>query len=269
MTLHLSAFTSCCVDYYPQAGSSFPGGNSLNVAAVWKRLSPDSRVSVITCLGNDENGDLVHSFIKQRNIASGHVYRREGKTATNQLRVDEHGERFGIEGTWNGGVYETFRLSDDDWNFVAHQDIVAIPGNNPNFQEMLKRKSDDMFLAVDYLDVLNNVPLRDSIAYTDIAFISSTPDTLDDFRELAVSTEKLLIVSMGAHGSRAFFEGSEYRQPALPVETVVDTTGCGDAYLAAFSLDYFLYRDIKKAMHAGASAAADVLTGWSGAGIRL
>ena len=267
--MNLTALTPCCVDYYPQLGRSFPGGNSLNVAAVWKQLSPDAAVSVITCLGNDESGDSVLSFLTERNIDTSRVYRCEGTTATNQLRVDEHGERFGIEGTWSGGVYETFHLSDDDWKFVSRQDIVAVPGNNPNFKEMLAQKADKQFLVVDYLDVLNNVPVEDSIAYTDIAFISSQPSMLDAFRKLAVATKKLLVVSMGAHGSRAFYDGNEYSQSAFPVKKVVDTTGCGDAYLAAFSLYYFKHRDIQKAMYTGASAAADVLTGWSGAGIVL
>jgi sugar/nucleoside kinase (ribokinase family) len=97
--LMLLAMTPCCVDFYPQIGKSFRGGNSLNVAAMWKKLEPKVNVSVITCLGNDENGGRILRFLEQKNIDTSSVYISEGTTACNQLRVDDQAERYGIEGT--------------------------------------------------------------------------------------------------------------------------------------------------------------------------
>lgn len=265
--MNLTALTPCCVDYYPQLDKSFMGGNTLNLATMWKKKSPKANISVITCLGNDENGKRILKHFENIQIDTSRVYIKEGKTANNQLRVDEFGERFGIEGTWDGGVYETFLLSEDDWEFVSKQDVVAIPGNNPNFQEMIKRKNPNQLLSVDFLDIENKLVLEDTVEYTDIAFITATKELLPKYENISKEKGKLIVVTLGAEGSYAFLNGKIYFQEALPIDKVIDTTGCGDAYQAAFALSYYKYKSIPKAMLAGAEAALEVLQVWGGVGL--
>jgi fructoselysine 6-kinase len=267
--LNLLAMTPCCVDYYPQLGKSFMGGNSLNIASMWYKLNPHSNISVITCLGNDMNGKMIIDFLKKTTIDISRVYIREGTTASNKLRVDESGERFGIEGAWQGGVYETFLLSDNDWKWVTHQDIIAIPANNPNFSTMIKKKHNNQMLSVDYLDIENNVPFDETIGFTDIAFITARPNLLSVYQEMAFRLQKLIVVTLGAQGSYAYYNGKSYFQPALSAPKVLDTTGCGDAYQAAFALTYHKTKNIQKSMSDGAYAALQILQGWGGAGIEL
>lgn len=264
--LNLLAMTPCCVDFYPQIGKSFLGGNSLNVASMWKTIEPQNIVSVITCLGNDLNAKMILDFLIKKDINISRVYQRTGITACNQLRVDNDGERFGIEGTWNGGVYETFILSDLDWEYVSEQDIVAIPANNPNFQQMLKKRTNKQLISVDYLDVENHVPINDTVEFTDIAFISANIDLLNKYKDLAYTKEKLIVVTLGAKGSYAFYDNSEFYQPAIEVDKVVDTTGCGDAYQAAFALTFYNTHNIQESMLAGAKSASLILQEWGGAG---
>jgi fructoselysine 6-kinase len=264
--LNFLALTSCCVDYYPQIDKSFMGGNSLNVASMWKRLAPDSNVSVITCLGNDANGKMITDYFKSIGIDISRIYVKEGRTASNKLRVDENGERYGIEGSWDGGVYDSFALSGSDWEWVYQQDIVAMPGNNLNFPEMLQRKHPNQLLSVDYLDVENHIPLEETLDFTDISFITAKTGLLPKYRDLAFSRKKLVVVTLGDQGSYAYHNEETFYQPALPVPKVVDTTGCGDAYQAAFALTYFKTRDIQKSMFAGANAAAQILQAWGGVG---
>jgi len=264
--MNLTALTPCCVDHYPQLQKSFMGGNSLNVASMWKYLNPDANVSVITCLGNDPSGEMIHSYLTKKGIDVSRVYVKEGSTASNQLRVDEHGERFGIEGTWRGGLYETFHLSEDDWTFVAQQDVIAMPANNPNFTEMVKRKHSKQVLVVDYLDVDNTIPIEKTIEYTDIAFITARIGVLKKYQELASASGKLLVVTLGADGSYAFHNNAMYHQSAIPIPYVVDTTGCGDAYQAAFALKYMQTVNITESMNAGAEAASRIAQAWGGVG---
>jgi fructoselysine 6-kinase len=176
------------------------------------------------------------------------------------------GERFGIEGTWQGGLYESFYLSESDWSLVARQDLIAIPANNPNFAEMLRRKTEDQLLAVDYLDIENKIPLMETVESTDIAFITASVELLPQYKKIAFSRKKLIVVTLGAKGSYAFDQGKTYFQPALPVPKVLDTTGCGDAYQAAFALSYYLDNNIEKAMYKGAQAASLILQYWGGVG---
>jgi fructoselysine 6-kinase len=264
--LKLLSLTPCCVDYYPQLNKSFLGGNSLNVAAMWKKLEPKAHVSVITCLGTDANGEVILDFFKKINIDYSRVYIKDGTTATNKLRVDETGERFGIEGAWNGGVYQTFLLSDKDWDWVVKQDIVAMPGNNPNFFEMIKKKHEKQLLSVDYIDTTPDIPFEETFEFTDIAFVPAGKEHLPKYKALAYGKNKLVVLTLGAEGSYAFYHGETFYQPALPVPKVIDTTGCGDAYQAAFALTYFKTRNIKESMHDGAMAATKILAYWGGVG---
>ncbi|MFC2138969.1 PfkB family carbohydrate kinase [Bacteroidota bacterium] len=266
MQNNLLALTPCCVDYYPQINKSFIGGNSLNVASMWHRIDPSLNISVISCLGNDDNGKKIIDYLSEIGIDYSRVYIKEGKTATNKLIVDENGERFGIEGAWEGGVYETFLLSDDDWKWVAQQEIVAMPGNNPNFQTMINKKHKNQLLSVDYLDIENNIPFNDTFEFTDIAFIAARPSLLPKYQKLAFAKNKLVVVTLGVEGSHAYKNGETYFQPALPVANVIDTTGCGDAYQAAFALMYYRSNDIQKSMFAGAKAASEILQYWGGVG---
>lgn len=262
--MKLLALTACCVDYYPQNDLTLCGGNSLNVAAMWKNLDPESLVSVISCLGSDYHGSLIMEFFESAGIDKSHVVIKEGPTTYNQLRVDSEGERFGIEDTWLGGVNEDFLLSWKDWELVKNQDMISIPANNPNFKEMLARKHDKQLLLVDYLDVENGIDPAGTISRTDIACIAGRPAHIPALRELAFSRDKLLLLTMGAEGSVAFYKGQEYRQAAIAVEQVTDTTGCGDAFQATFALNFMKTKRVQSAMKSAAEASSRVVKMWGG-----
>lgn len=48
---------------------------------------------------------------------------------------------------------------------------------------------------------------------------------------------KQVLVKLGSQGSALFIEGEEtIRQPVIPASNVVDTTGAGDTFTAAFAV---------------------------------
>ena len=51
---------------------------------------------------------------------------------------------------------------------------------------------------------------------------------------------------------------------AVKVDTVIDTTGCGDSYHAGFVCSYMLEKDIEKAMNLGSEIAAETLKYYGG-----
>lgn len=83
-------------------------------------------------------------------------------------------------------------------------------------------------------------------------------------RPLAAEVTTPIIITLGAEGSIALIGDRVYTHPAVPVSRVVETTGCGDAYQAAFSVAWFQGGEIKKAMEAGAMAASRVLCHFGG-----
>jgi sugar/nucleoside kinase (ribokinase family) len=60
------------------------------------------------------------------------------------------------------------------------------------------------------------------------------------------------VLTLGAAGSIAIRNGETIAEPALPLEKVIDTTGCGDAFQAGFTAEYIESRDIRKALRKGA-----------------
>lgn len=262
--MKLVALTVCCVDFYPQQGRSFLGGNSLNFVAQACKSGSEYQVSLVAAVGNDEYGSRIIEFIGKQSIPTDHIYQIKGATASNQIINDEAGERFGVPGKWENGVYGSFYLSENDWKYVLNHDVIAMPANNPNFEELLKRAQNKHFIVSDFLDVENKILIEKYIQNVQIAQIAAREEMLDYYRNLADKSGTLLIVTLGSKGSVVFYKGKMTRQEAIAVPKVIDTTGCGDSYLAAFSVEYYKSGNITKSMKAGAIAASKVLQHFGG-----
>lgn len=82
-------------------------------------------------------------------------------------------------------------------------------------------------------------------------------------QQLALKADAQLLITDGANGSWAFSNGDIIIQPCFKVD-VVDTTGCGDAYHAAYA--YALLKDfpLAKRMEFASAFAAIVATHFGG-----
>ncbi len=83
--------------------------------------------------------------------------------------------------------------------------------------------------------------IEEHAPFVDIAFFSAE-DQMDDqeVRErlawLAGLGPRVVVATRGMKGSAAYADGSVWLQPAVPAESVVDTMGAGDSFIAAFLL---------------------------------
>ncbi|MRS02478.1 hypothetical protein EG832_04510 [bacterium] len=248
--MRAACFTVAALDFFPQQNDHFAGGNSLNQAIRLKQLGHDT--SFVGALGVDKNGDRIEKLMLEVGVDLSHTYRIEGKTATNRIFNDEAGERFGVDDAWDGGVYETYILSEEDWEYLLGFDVWVTHANNPNYREALKRKPNNTFMGVDFLHFKEYGLLEDSLDIINIAYFGGTPDMESDLARMARGRSGIVVLTLGAGGSIAFVDDKVYRQQALPVEKVVDTTGCGDAFQAAFTMEYCKTGDVKAALLAGA-----------------
>ena len=69
---------------------------------------------------------------------------------------------------------------------------------------------------------------------------------------------------MGVRGSMCFDGRDFVRCPAFPVEKVVDTTGCGDLFHAAFAIRYLETHDLLECQRFAAATSALKCRGLSG-----
>lgn len=256
--MKIVAFTVLCVDFYKQQNIVKIGGNSLNFATQCRR-DGFTEVSVIGAIGNDEYGRDVNNYLVNNGIDVKHVYVKEGKTASNTILLTEDGERYFPENAWDGGVYETFRLSEKDWEYAFTNDLLAIPGNNINLLECLSRKTLNKFVTVDFLDLRDYDLMERTIPKIDLSFISGYDEVIRFAERYSKEVNGVITVTLGAEGSISFHKGKHTMRKAIDIKNVQDTTGCGDAYQSAYSTTYYVTHDIDRALDAGTHAAARIL----------
>jgi fructoselysine 6-kinase len=245
-----ACFSVAAMDFFPQQNKFYAGGNSLNQAIRFRQLGHES--AFVGALGNDDAGDRLETLLKTKSVDISRLYRLNGHTARNKIINDAVGERYGIDGAWEGGVYEGFKLGDADWEFLSNFDVWSTHANNPNYLSALERKSPAQFMSVDFLHLRDFELLQKSLRVVDIAYFGGTEDMVDDLARIAGENRGLIVLTLGARGSIAFEGDQSYMQPALALEKVIDTTGCGDAFQAGFTADYYSTKDIRSALLAGA-----------------
>ena len=117
--------------------------------------------------------------------------------------------------------------------------------------------------------------IDDILKYTDILVINEheCADLLRAHVEKIVWSEPLhasyshvplpstVIVTRGARGATAYVRGeSPLHQPAIPVTTIIDSSGAGDGFVAGFIQGYLKHKhDLKVALEHGAAYAAKKL----------
>lgn len=261
--MKILAMTAACVDYYPQQDFECVGGNSINFLSQCMRQG-DCELAFLGRVGEDRYGDMVVRHLRAQGYDLTHFAPIPGETAHNRLVNDEHGERFGVPGAWVDGVFGTFRLGERDWEYAREHGVVAMPATDPNFVEAVHRLGRDTRLVVDMMHLRDFGLIRSVAPRVEIMFFAGGRELLPQVEALYRELDKPAVVTMGAGGSAGFYKGRFYEQPALAVECVVDTTGCGDNFQAAFVMNWLRERDMQAALRCGAEAATTVIGHYGG-----
>jgi sugar/nucleoside kinase (ribokinase family) len=260
--MKVACFSVAAMDFFPQQNKHFAGGNSLNQAIRYRQMGHQS--AFVGALGTDEAGDRIAALLQTESVDSSHVHRIHGNTARNQIINDDAGERYGVEGSWDGGVYDNFELGEADWEYISGFDVWSTHVNCPSYLSALERKTSRQFISVDFLHLKEYDLLEKSLRVVDIVYFGGTADMVDDLTRIAKGNRGLLVLTLGAEGSIAFEGDRSYTQKALPIDKVIDTTGCGDAFQSAFTATYFNTKDIRASLLAGAELGRKAASSYGG-----
>lgn len=261
--LKILALGTSCVDVYPQKGIVTPGGEALNIAAQLS-LRTDVQIYLMGLIGRDTYADAVVESIKDLKLDTSHLYQVDGKTAHHVIQIDKQGDRFFESGSWHGGVSADFSFNNNDRALLSEMEAVITTLWEPNLNELLKLKTDnDYLVAVDFNDQRDFAQWEKLIGKIDIFFVSAEQSMKTDFLHRSKTSESIFLLTFGEHGSVAYDDGHVFECPAVTVEHVVDTTGCGDCYLGHFVAEYIKTRDIPLSMKRATQEAAKV-TGYVG-----
>jgi len=261
----------CGIDDYETTGDRLPGGITLNFALQARHAFPaDDSIRIVSALGTDAAAAIVRNALKMSGIDCDFTT-VEGKTPVQHIAIEANGERRFIG--YEAGVLERFRpraaqlsvIEQADWLVMPH--FVQIAGLFERLLQAPRRGA----LAVDFADFREHPDyalLERSLEYIDVAFFGLQADDagmLAAIERLARERDRLLVVTLGGAGSRAYAGSRHYRQDAIPVPIVVDTTGAGDAFAAGFLSGHCHGAPVTTSLEAGARRASAAIRQLGGA----
>jgi len=261
--MRLASVGECTIDYYRDLQKEFVGGISLNFAVHAKRCGANS-VSLISRIGTDQSA-RIQQKLTEEGVESSCITVTQGKTARQEIILAD-GERIFPPGGYSSGVLEGFRLNEATASCLKEQDILASSlflQMEPLFRQTMELPFDGWRVAdfLDLSDYENDLKILEPWSERlEIAFLSGDREIVEQLRPLSRHSRCVFVVTLGSDGSVAIVNGEPLDQPAYAAKEILDSTGCGDAFQAAFTVSYWRSREISRSLEFAAKHAATVLS---------
>ncbi|MEV0379398.1 PfkB family carbohydrate kinase [Nonomuraea sp. NPDC050643] len=241
--MRVLGFGDNIVDRFLDRGIDYPGGNSVNVAVYARRLGVEA--AYLGVFGDDGLGGFLRDSIAAEGVAVDRCVVRRGESGVSHLRVDD-GDRVFLG--WNGGgvtVQEPLVLDDDLLRYAGGFDLVHSSVYSRSESELPRLgtlvsfdlSSEDDHRSPAYLDRV--------CPHADLVLLScshlSEEATAGLLAEAVRRGARLALGTRGVHGAIAHDGEVTLSAPASLAQGIVDTMGCGDAFLSGFAVS--LLRD--------------------------
>lgn len=261
--------------YFVNNFNLFLGGGGANVAIGAKRNGLE--VAVSGKIGENSFKETFMTKLNEFNIPTDLCFFEKSYLNISTILRKPSGERTIIN-------YETPHqhiLSNEDFLSKLSQTKAIYFGNLPavpledkkKVLSHLKEKGVMIFVNVGEGDRCSG-EFHDHVShYADVSIINThefsemvqVPHSEINFKGSVLNycpfiKENIFVVTDGPNGSYGYSGDQIYHQNAVVPEKIVDGTGAGDAYTAAFISEYINSKDIQKSMERGSQYAAEVLT---------
>ena len=236
------------------------GGPAASAAVCAARLGMSS--AFIGTVGDDAEGkSLLQEFELEKVRCHNVVMRNNQKTPLSYCWIEKNSGKRSI--AWSKGGLDELKAGEIDQNLVANAKILYLDGHQgPAALAAAKiAKKHGVLLSLDAGSLrpalLELLPLLDIfIASEEFArAYSGQNDLREALRKMAAIGAEVIGCTMGAEGCMLYKDGEFLHCPAFALE-VVDTTGCGDVFHAAFALRYLETRDQGESQRFAAAVAA-------------
>ena len=261
------------VDRLPERGgfalarsySRFAGGSAGNVAAGLARMG--CRVSFFGELGDDPDGRFLIRAFKREGVDTSNVLRVPGwATPRCMVLVERGGSRVIIglprsrtEAETQDFDLDLIRRSQCVFFGPAHTDLSRKVVEAVDLRSALKcyapgglchcLDAEDLMPVVSQMDVLL-LNEGEALALTGGRTAESAAE------QLIGAGPDLVAVTLGSRGVLIALGQERYRVRSVPVSSIRDKTGAGDAFAAGFVASYLRHLDPQGSAHVGSAAAA-------------
>lgn len=231
-----------------------PGGAPCNVLSMLSRLG--DKVAFIGKVGNDGFGRQLQKAIQEQNIATeGLLFDDDVHTTLAIVLKLSNGDRdfmfyrkpgadvylkpedIDEELIKNAKVFHfgSLSLTDEPVRSATIKALNIAKDNglmitfDPNLREPLWNSLDEAKVQIDYgMKQCHVLKISDN----EIQWFTGKEDFDDGVKVLQelYPQIKLICLSMGANGSRAYYKGLRIEKPAYLQEGPIETTGCGDTF---------------------------------------
>ncbi len=253
---NIAALSCICADCFPEKQEIRPGGEALNFAIAASQ-APDVCSYLVGAIGTDDIARTIARKLSQTAVDTTCLQIVPGSTASNRIYLTDSGDRYFKPDSWTSGVFGTYHPDVEAQALLCRMDAVQVTFSSPAAHDVLALKSTASFLlSMDFDDARNFDAWEPLLPLLDVFFISGEASILPRLANWSQRYPAVFVATLAEKGSIAFHQGQTYRAKAVPVEHIVDTTGCGDCYQAGFMTSYTKHRDIQRALENGSKAAA-------------
>lgn len=259
---------SVLVEGIEMSAAGTAGGTAVTLAKL------GANVRTAGAIGTDPTGDLLLNLLHKATVDTEFLVRRDGvPTSASVLPIRPNGDRPAFHLL---GANPTYGPDDVPWDAVSEADHLHLGGPEllgpDNATQILKFARDHgVSTSVDLLApgslgsfglIGPFLPFVDYFLPNEDQVLGFTGESDLDAgcAKLVAEGVGVVAVTRGADGARVVTAESTSDVPAIPV-TVVDTTGCGDAFTAGFLRGVKLGRDPREATVLGCAVAALVAQG--------
>jgi sugar/nucleoside kinase (ribokinase family) len=238
------------------------GGTTANVGCAVARLGLPS--AIFGRVGDDAPGQMLHASFGEFGVDTDYLRRAPGaQSASVIMMVAPCGEKSMIYLPMETEPLEPLLLS----QALAQSRVTyTMPYDLEQYQALsVSARQQGTLVAIDLEAAVapDGAAMRERVARADIVFFNQTgfeagagcAPSFAAMRALLALGPSVVVVSLGAAGALAVTADEEAAQAAFPAE-VVDTTGAGDSFNAAFLVAWMDGGSLRQALRFACAAAS-------------